>query len=76
MDRPRIDEGSTQGTAVKKPIKRRLEKLENAKDPDKFVIVWVDIETGMVEVDGVTMTREEYERKRDPNTRTIRLDWD
>lgn len=61
---------------MKKPIKRRLEKLENAKDPDKFVIVWVDIETGMVEVDGVTMTREEYERKRDPNTRTIRLDWD
>ena len=52
---------------------KRLEKLEKRKAPDTFRIVWSygDI----VEIDGVQMTRAEYEKQRDPNTRVIKLDW-
>ena len=53
---------------------KRLEKLEKRKAPDTFRIVWScgDI----VEIDGVIMTRAEYEKQRDPNTRVITLTWD
>lgn len=54
---------------------KRLEKLEKRLDPpDRFRIVWScgDI----VEIDGVQMTRAEYEKQRDPNERVITLTWD
>ena len=54
---------------------KRLEKLEKKLDPpDRLTIVWScgDI----VEIDGVIMTRAEYEKQRDPNTRVITLTWD
>ena len=53
---------------------KRLEKLEKRKNPpDRFTIVWScgDI----VEIDGVQMTRAEYEKQRDPNERVITLTW-
>jgi hypothetical protein len=55
-------------------LNKRLEKLEKRKAPDTFKIVWSfgDI----VEIDGVQMTRAEYEKQRDPNARVIKLDWD
>lgn len=55
-------------------LNKRLEKLEKRKAPDRLTIVWScgDI----VEIDGVQMTRAEYEKQRDPNARVIKLDWD
>ena len=53
---------------------KRLEKLEKRKAPDTFRIVWSCGD--FVEIDGVKMTRAEYEKQRDPNTRVIKLDWD
>lgn len=57
----------------KKSIEKRLEELE-LKSPDTFKFVWIcgDI----VEIDGVQMTRAEYEKQRDPNTRVIKFEWD
>ncbi len=55
-------------------LNKRLEKLEKRKNPpERFRIVWSYGD--MVEVDGVQMTRAEYEKQRDPNTRVIKLDW-
>ena len=56
-------------------LNKRLEKLEKRKSPpDRLTIVWScgDI----VEIDGVQMTRAEYEKQRDPNERVIKWDWD
>ena len=56
-------------------LNKRLEKIEKRKNPpERLIIVWHCMD--WVEVDGVQMTRAEYEKQRDPNARVIKLDWD